>query len=182
LVVLALNALFLSLHGAVGGLSAIEFGIAVDLNQDFGFAQENVDELGNYPSPAAPSQESITTRHEQVAAEIDVHAQMLPVMGQRLDLVLHRVGQRRKRMTPSASAPASGWQSPHFSAAPNHRLSIKISSLTKFKCGPRCCAPPVRVSTSASIAMARSPILIVPRSPMSAAPVSASRNALVNAP
>jgi hypothetical protein len=29
-----------SLRGAVGGLSAIEFGIAVDLNQDFGFAQE----------------------------------------------------------------------------------------------------------------------------------------------
>jgi hypothetical protein len=64
----------------------------------------------------------------------------------------------------------------------NHRLSIKISSLTKFKCGPRCCAPPVKFSTSASIAIARSPILIVPRSPMSAAPVSASRNAFVNAP
>ena len=47
LVVLARNALFLSLRGAVGGLSAIEFGIAVDLNQDFGFAQENVGELLN---------------------------------------------------------------------------------------------------------------------------------------
>jgi hypothetical protein len=44
---LARHALFLSLHGAVGGLSAIEFGIAVDLNQDFGFAQENVGALWN---------------------------------------------------------------------------------------------------------------------------------------
>jgi hypothetical protein len=48
---LARNALFLSLHGAVGGLSAIEFGIAVDLNQDFGFAQENVGELWNSRRP-----------------------------------------------------------------------------------------------------------------------------------
>jgi hypothetical protein len=47
------RALFVSLYGAVGGLSAIEFGIAVDLNQDFGFAQENVCELWNYPSAAA---------------------------------------------------------------------------------------------------------------------------------
>jgi hypothetical protein len=51
--VLARNALFLSLQGAVGGLLAIEFGIAVDLNQDFGFAQENVVELWNHPSRAA---------------------------------------------------------------------------------------------------------------------------------
>jgi hypothetical protein len=50
---LAPNALFLSLHGAVEGLSAIEFGIAVDLNQDFGFAQENVGELCNLGCPAS---------------------------------------------------------------------------------------------------------------------------------
>ena len=37
------------------------------------------------------------TRQEQVAAEIDMHAEMLLALGQRLDLVLHRVGQRRTR-------------------------------------------------------------------------------------
>jgi hypothetical protein len=51
---LARNALFLSLHGAVGGLSAIEFGIAVDLNQDFRFTQENVGEFAN-PSARQPA-------------------------------------------------------------------------------------------------------------------------------
>ena len=33
---------------------------------------------------------------EQVAAEIDMHAEVLPALGQRLDLVLHGVGQRRQ--------------------------------------------------------------------------------------
>ena len=37
-----------------------------------------------------------TIPHEQVAAEIDMHAEVLPALGQRLDLVLHRVGQRRQ--------------------------------------------------------------------------------------
>ena len=33
---------------------------------------------------------------EQIVAEIDMHAAALPALGQRPDLVLHRVGQRRQ--------------------------------------------------------------------------------------
>ena len=39
---------------------------------------------------------SIMAGHEQIAVEIDMHAEMLTALGQRLDLVLHRVGQRRQ--------------------------------------------------------------------------------------
>jgi hypothetical protein len=42
---------------------------------------------------AAPS---IMARHEQIAAEVDVHAKVLPALGQLLDIVLHRVGQGGK--------------------------------------------------------------------------------------
>ncbi len=37
---------------------------------------------------------SVMPRHKQVTAEIDMHAEVLPALGQRLDLVLHRVDQR----------------------------------------------------------------------------------------
>jgi len=30
---------------------------------------------------------------KQIAAEVDMHAEVLPALGQRLDLVLHRIGQ-----------------------------------------------------------------------------------------
>ncbi len=43
-----------------------------------------------------PAEPSIMADQEQVAAEIDVHAEMLSALGQRLDLVLHGVGQRRQ--------------------------------------------------------------------------------------
>src|SRR5271165_3145364 len=39
---------------------------------------------------------SIVTGDEQIAAEIYVHAEVLPALGQRLDLVVHGVGQRRQ--------------------------------------------------------------------------------------
>ena len=47
---------------------------------------------------------SIMARHKQIAAEIDMHAEVLPALGQRLDIVIHRVGQRGKPDDPSGSA------------------------------------------------------------------------------
>ena len=37
---------------------------------------------------------SIVAGDEEVAAEVDVHAEVLPALGQRLDLVFHCVGER----------------------------------------------------------------------------------------
>jgi hypothetical protein len=42
--------------------------------------------------PGSSFRPSLVVRHEQVAAEVDMHSEVLPVMGQRLDLVFHRVG------------------------------------------------------------------------------------------
>src|SRR6516165_1063963 len=43
---------------------------------------------------------SIMARHEQISAEIDMHAEVLPILAERLDLVLHRGGQREKPHDP----------------------------------------------------------------------------------
>src|SRR5580658_8357494 len=62
----------------------------------FGFRQENggyrIFRIGAGPTDGA----SIMACHKQIAAEIDMHAEVLPPLGQRLDLVLHRIGQRRQ--------------------------------------------------------------------------------------
>src|ERR1700721_2838845 len=50
----------------------------------------------NYPSLAARLRTLIMACHEQVAAEIDMHAEVLLALSQRLDFVLHRVRQRRE--------------------------------------------------------------------------------------
>src|SRR5580698_2689008 len=68
-----------------------------DFNQAFGFRQENIDWIAEFFSLVSQEMAGlIMARHEQVAAEIHMHAEMLPVMGQQLDLVLHGVGQRRE--------------------------------------------------------------------------------------
>ena len=47
-------------------------------------------------APLEEMPRSKMTRHEQVAAEIDMHAEVLTALGQRLDLGLHRFGQCRQ--------------------------------------------------------------------------------------